>query len=259
MEGHFDKQALMRRAANLNRVVGPILIPGSSDDVDTPGALYYKPKTGRVDRQVAQMRAEHRKTYFFREFILRALDKDGDPIYQPGDLRSLLDGGIDPSDVGQFIGMVWSEADDTDLTEADEPAKFAPFSPEAARKRFAETVGLYGPVLIPHCGEDGQALEAYWRSKDGQQDCLETMIMLDHKYEADFRLLVLKALTRKGKRIFDDSEDTLTLLMGAITSKEASEVVGNMKPPRLMPDWRKLKIVQEREHLESAEEDDVKN
>ena len=231
----FNVENAKRRAAELGQLLGPILVRGCGPG-GVEGEVYFKALTVGEDTRVKRLRESSVSTFRYQELILRAKDKNGDRIWDDDELDDVLSGGIDPMDCAYIIGSMY--AGDKYKREAE--GEKGPFCKEAARESFESVEGMYGPVQLPHLGDDGGDLDIYYKHGNGYLDCAIGELRRKYPHEFELRYILKKALTRSGEPMFKSTH--LAHIAAALEPADLDKAMIAMQSPKFMSDEERIRL-----------------
>lgn len=231
----FNPENARRRVAELGKLLGPILVRGCGPN-GVEGEVYFTALTVREDTKLKWLADNNASTHRYQELLLRAKDKNGDRIWEDEELDDVLNGGIDPYDCAFIIGSMYAG----DKYKRKPETTPGPFCKNAARTAFEDLDELYGPVKVPHLGEDGGYLDIFYRPNNGYVDCAINEIHLKHPHEFELRILQKRALTEKGTPMFTTQH--LATVSAALEPKEIKKVVLEMQSPKFMSDEDRIRL-----------------
>lgn len=247
----FDIERAKQKTAELSKLIGPIVVKRCGDGV--AGEVYYKELTVGQNRKLDVLRRTKRDTYNYRELIIRALDADGEPIWDESELQDILDGGIDPMDAAYIVGSMYTG--DKYSRPAIDSGRF---HKPSARAAFEDLKGLYGPVMIPGIDE-GADLPIYYEHTNGFVDCSLDAIRRKHPDDSEIRVLIDRARDVNGDRVFKQEEVYRDFLSSAISRDEMTTIMTSMRHPRFMSDEERIRMAVAVEANPALDLDDLKN
>lgn len=231
----FNLENAKRRAAELGQLLGPILVDGCGPGGEQ-GEVYFHALTYGENTKLKLLRETKAATVRYLELIMRAKDKDGDRIYDDDELDDILNGGIDPMDCAYILGSMYAG----DSYKRKPRAIPGAFCKDAARESFEKYDSMYGPVEIPHLGDDGKPLEIYYSHLNGYQDCAVMELRRKYPHEFELRFIIDRALTKKGDRVFKLAH--LPILANALTDQDLDVAMIAMQSPRFMSDEDRIRL-----------------
>jgi len=249
----FDLSRAQDRIAQLGQLLGPIYVDDCGHETGEAGEIYFTGLTNGEYQKLRALQRKHQDTYYYRQLLLRAKDKDGDRIWEDDELDDVLGGGIDPSDAAYITSCMYL----TDLKHEPDRNSSA-FSKVAARAKFDSYNTLLGPVSIPKI-DRGEDLDIYYRNVDGYADCAINAIRAKNENDYDLRELVERALDKSGKKMFSNDSASIAKLAAAITQKDLNDVILAMVHPRFMSEEDRIRMSVQIETDPDLDMDDLKN